>query len=175
MNTPEEIPEHIFDLMSEKTFDELSSLEKEAVLKYMTEHDYRENSIMIEDFQTVDANLQFDAVSPVKNNEKSAEPSKGRFAFSYLQIAATVIILISLGMGFGQFFNQSSDVLPIVAEEETSNIKVSAPVYVNVTPVNVQAMEMEVQKIKQVASQVNEEKGSSLEEDNYPEEFVIRI
>lgn len=52
---------------------------------------------------------------------------------------------------------------------------VSQPVYMNVKPVNAQATELQLQKIEQLTEQVIEDNGSSLEEDNYPEDFVVRI
>ena len=175
MNKPEEIPEFIFDLMGTKAFDALSSNEKEDVLKYMTEEEYLENSLLIGNFQDIDAQFQFDGTPQIEKKEPSLKDSNKRFAFSYLKIAATVVILISLGIGFGQFFNQQPNVLPIAVEEDKLDVAVSQPVYVNVTPVNVQAAEVQLQKIEQVTEQVIEESGSSLEEDDYPEDFVIRI
>ena len=175
MNKPEEMSEHIFDLMSERTFDELTPIEKEDVLNSMTEEEYRENSMLIGVFQDVNSQLQFETDLPSNKQEENSEPIKGRFAFSYLQMAATVVVLISLGIGFGQFLKTEPTVLPIAVEEGVRDLEVSTPVYVNVSPVNPQASEVQLERIEQVAEQVSEEKGASLEEDDYPTELIISI
>ena len=175
MIKPGETPEYIFDLMAEKAFEELSPSETEDVLKCMTEEEYRENSTLVGDFQAVDSQLQFNEALPLQEKENKPNSPKRSFAFSYLQMAATVVVLIGLGVGFGQFFSSEPEVLPVVADVEKSEIKVSTPVFVNVTPVNVQAAEIQLERIEQVAEQVNKENGTSLEEDDYPEEFVISI
>lgn len=175
MNRSEEIPEFIFDLIGTKTFDELSSQEKEHVLTYMTREEYLVNSAVIDDFKKIDAQLQFEEAPPMVEQEYSLSQSKKIVAFSYLQIAASAVLLISLGFGFGRFLSQQPDGLPIAIEEDKPEVTVSQPVYMNVKPVNAQATEMQLQKIEQLTEQVIEDNGSSLEEDNYPEDLVVRI
>ncbi|NME72277.1 hypothetical protein [Flammeovirga aprica] len=53
----ENFEDRLFDLFSQKSFEELTSEEQELVLKNMTEEEYQENYAMIHEFKEVDASI----------------------------------------------------------------------------------------------------------------------
>ena len=117
------IPDKLFDLLSQKKYDELSLKEKEQVSHYMTKQDYGDFHASINNLQQVDSEINI-SIDPFIPTIK--EPSTLYKIFHYkiplYQVAASILIFVcALSM-----FNMLYDDQPIDRRAKTK--KTGVPV-----------------------------------------------
>ena len=174
-NNLDNIPDEIFELLVEKSFEELTTLETKTVLDYLTEEEYTDSRNLILEFKETNENLSF-AVEE-KTIQKYSSKKRG---FDYRQIAAVLLVLITFGLGV-VFFQKKGNKRPeqLVEKEVKKEIEPSVllpvPKLVIVDSIDSISVKREMNNIKQVVAKIQEEKGVSLADDDYPEQLIITI
>ncbi len=92
--------EKIFDLLANKTFQELTKDEEQLVLKEMSKEDYDDMQSIIGEFKSVDAALDIKTTIPTFKSKAKKSTKLWNYRIPSYQVAAMILVAIVLTFGF---------------------------------------------------------------------------
>lgn len=151
MNSMNELPEELLDLLAQKSYQELNATEREMVSRFLSPESYDEYASLVSDFQQMDQELP--ATAPqLKLPEPQEKRSKLYQLFTYRIPAYQAVAAIFLALVLFQFSTASrsgsvTDDLHTLGKDTASTPSTYG-----------------VQKV-----------GTPLSEDDYPEELIFNL
>ncbi len=114
------LPSEIFDLLSEKPYSVLSSVEKELVAPFMSPEEYSEYQLLIADFKSIDASINISTPPlPVLQNKQSGLHFMFTHRSPIYQLAAGFLLLAVASFIFGLWDNK-----PLPSGQEHQEIRI---------------------------------------------------
>lgn len=165
MKELENIPTEFFDLLEKKSFEELNLMEKNEVLKKITEQEYKEYHKLISDFKILDEEMEASASDFEKLLEVKSE--KGTNSKIYYRMAAAFAILLFASLTYWDINNKPVAIVPDNALADTLNNPKEE------STIDSQWLAGRLEMIKQSAESSEKNSGISLANEDYPKDFVL--
>lgn len=160
----ENIPEEFFDLLETKDFAALSKEEKELVLEKISEQEYNEFFQMLADFKSLDQEIETEA--PDFEILKEAKVAKKKDRSIYYKVAVAAAFLLFTGL---RIWDYKSEVHPPVEIAVADTLSDSNPE----SRIDERWLAGRLEILKESTKSVEQNKGVSLLQEDYPEEFVL--
>lgn len=165
MKDLENLPEEVFDLLQNKKESDLNPAEIELLSEFIDIKDYDLYRELILEFQDLDQAMVFDRSMPDFEKEPIQEEPKSR-KFPVYRMAAGFLVLVFAALTIWDLDPQNpSDPDPIVIEDQMEEGMAIDP----------QLIEMQLQNMQQAVEVNNQKLGTSLANENYPEDLVIEF
>ncbi|MEN0004531.1 MAG: hypothetical protein AAF798_10315 [Bacteroidota bacterium] len=123
------LPDELFDLIGQKTFEELNATEKALVTQHLTAAEYDELRATISAFQEADSSLYFAPSKPPKEARVPLWKRIALYPIPLYQVAATLLLLLAFTLLWPMKSNQmdSTQQLEVIqAKQEGIPIKEDA-------------------------------------------------
>lgn len=166
MEAFDNIPAELFNLLEKKGFEELSSNEKNEVLKTITEQEYKDFYQLISDFKMLD----FEVNSPPMDFEKLMEEKGGEKSNIkvYYRMAAAFAILFFAGLTIWDFNFYNYVDVPNSSFADSSSFS-----GIDDSSIDPKWLEGRLEIIKQSTESSERNAGLSLKNEEYPEDLVL--
>ncbi len=171
MDNLENIPEELFDLLSRKTFEELTASEKEMVAEHMETGEYDQYRMIIHDFTELDNSLE---VKPSNKRFTRTSESAIRKLLNYkipLYQAASVLLLF----GFFTYGYFGTDRLERAADDQFSTIPSVITDKETINKIKEKVIDERLRNLKEVVNVKMDTMGKSLEKEEYPRELIFNL
>ncbi|MFK7808692.1 MAG: hypothetical protein AB8F74_12885 [Saprospiraceae bacterium] len=168
MKNIENIPEELFDLFAQKSFDQLTAVEKLVVEDHMNSAEYEEYRKLVSDFQDIDNSIK---VEPSEKRFTRTSESAIRKLLTYripVYQAAAVLLLA----GFFTFGYFGTDRLDRAGGQSFDSVGTSTE---TIRKIKEKVINKPRTKTDDAMNVAMDTIGKSLSEDDYPRELIFNL